>query len=84
MDRNKDLEKAIKQRDLESVSALMFEGNPPVVRHGFRTESDLWDYKADCPHRGKHNHNAWAEVAVDVLAFHNKQGGVFNFRGKRY
>ena len=58
---------------------MMFEGNKPVVRYGFRTESDLWDYKADCPHPRKGNQNAWAELAVDVLAFHNKKGGVIIF-----
>ncbi len=79
MDRDKDLEKAIKQRDLESVSALIFEGDTPVVRHSFRTESDLWDYKIECPDIGKDHQNAWANLAVDVLAFHNNRGGVLIF-----
>ena len=79
MNRDRDLERAIKQRDLESVSALVFEEDAPAVRHGFRTESDLWDYKIECPGPRKDYQSAWAKLAVDVLAFHNKRGGVLIF-----
>lgn len=76
IDRNADIQRAIKQRDVGAVTTLMFEGSPPVVRSGFRTECELWDYKSDCPWPGKRHANAWASLAADVLAFHNLHGGV--------
>lgn len=51
----------------------------PMVREGFRTETALWDFKADCPRTGKGSEAAWAELAKDVLAFHNSKGGLIFF-----
>src|SRR5262245_37251784 len=53
MGRNEDIALAIRQRDIEAISRLMFERSPPVPRASFRTETELWDYKAKCPERLK-------------------------------
>ncbi|MFS8086641.1 MAG: RNA-binding domain-containing protein, partial [Acidobacteriota bacterium] len=58
----------------------MFQGNPPVIRSGYRTETELWDFKRDCPHVGSAKPEAvWAEISKDVLAFYNKRGGLLIF-----
>ena len=74
-----DFERAIRQRDVESIIQLMFDRNSLAVKSNFRTEEDTWDYKADCPYIGKEHSLAWAELAKDVLAFHNNRGGVIVF-----
>src|SRR3989304_2568087 len=74
-----DIAIAIKQRDLESIIRLMLEGNPPSVRIGFRNETELWDYKSDCPHILKEHKNAWADITRHILAFHNCRGGILIF-----
>lgn len=58
---------------------MLFEGEDAVVRRGYRTETELWDFKKDCPYVGRDYENAWAELALDVMAFHNNQGGVIIF-----
>ena len=70
---------AVRQRNLHGVLGLLFEGNAPSLRRGYRTETELWDFKKDCPYTGRDSENAWAELAADVLAFHNNQGGVIVF-----
>jgi predicted HTH transcriptional regulator len=83
---------AIRQRNVRGVIQLMFQTDSPQIRNGFRTETELWDYKRNCPPVGRSSENAWAELALDVLAFHNNQGGViffgiddnFNFTGATY
>lgn len=79
MARDDDLAQAIRQRDIESIVRLMFEGNPPSLRPGFGTETELWDFKGDCPKLGKEWANAWADLAGEVLAFHNHRGGILVF-----
>jgi hypothetical protein len=74
-----DLKRAIQQRDVNFIARLMFEGSPPVVRTGFRTETEFFEYKKDCPRPGVERISEWAELAKDVLAFHNNQGGVIAF-----
>lgn len=74
-----DFERAIRQRDVETIVRLMFDRNALSVRSNFRTEEDTWDYKSDCPSIGKEHTLAWAELAKDVLAFHNNRGGVIVF-----
>lgn len=91
---NEDIARAIRQRNLGAVVRLMMTGRPPAPRIGYSYESDLWDYKSDCPRPGKtpEADNAWASVASDVLAFHNNRGGIiffgmdnrFNFVGATY
>jgi tetratricopeptide (TPR) repeat protein len=84
-----DIAIAIRQRNLPGIMRLFFEGNPPNIRLGFKLETDLWDFKPDCPPLGQQSDNAWAHVASDVLAFHNNRGGLlffgftndFRFRG---
>ena len=74
-----NIAQAIRQRDLPSVVTLMFEADTPSLRAGFRTETELWDFKSDCPKLGSQWDNAWADVAKEVLGFHNEKGGVLIF-----
>jgi hypothetical protein len=83
LDRDEEIARAIRQRDLESVMRLMFAGDPPVPRTGFKTETELWDFKGDCPKLGRDGEAGWAEIASDVLAFHNQRGGILNLRSTR-
>jgi tetratricopeptide (TPR) repeat protein len=79
LDRDEEVARAIRQRDLESVMRLMFTGDLPTPRSGFRTETELWDFKGDSPRLGREGEAGWAEIASDVLAFHNHRGGILVF-----
>jgi hypothetical protein len=79
MSRDVDLATAIRQRDIQAVVQMMFEGSPPTPRPGFRTETQLWDYKAGCPAPDKEHVKIWSDIAIDVLGFHNQGGGVIVF-----
>jgi tetratricopeptide (TPR) repeat protein len=81
-----DIARAISQRNLAGVLRLMFEGSPPRPRLGRNTETDLWDYKSDCPQLGKAHEGGWAHIAADVLGFYNLRGGllIFGLDDKRY
>ncbi len=70
---------AIRNRDARNVLHLMFKENSPILKPGFRTENDLWDFKSDCPRPGRDELYIWAHIAKDVLAFHNNKGGVLIF-----
>lgn len=74
-----DIRRAIRQREASVLFRIMFEGKVPQVRDGFRTENELWDFKSDCPRVGREYIEEWAEIARDVLAFHNNQGGLIVF-----
>ena len=74
-----DVEAAILQRDIDALLSLFFVSNQPMLRPTFRTETDFWEYKADCPQLGKRNENGWAHLAKDILAFYNNKGGVTLF-----
>lgn len=76
-----DVEQALRQRDTDTVIALMLakETGPPYIRDGFKTETELWEYKRDIAHIGHAHENAWAHIAKDVLAFHNNKGGIIFF-----
>ncbi len=76
-----DIANAIRQRNLDVILKLMLDGRPPTPRRGYNRETDLWDYKRDCPRHRKtpEGDNAWASVASDVLAFHNNRGGILFF-----
>lgn len=76
--RDADIEAAIRQKNVGALMGRMFEGKTSVFRYGFKTETELWDYKNDCPHISK-DLNPWAELAKDVLAFHNQKGGAILF-----
>lgn len=78
MDRNQDVAKAIRQKDIHSIVQIVFEHGMPVLRSGFRVETELWDFKVDCP-RLEAGSVAWAQIAKDVLAFHNLHGGLLVF-----
>lgn len=77
--RDQDLATAIRQRQVDLIIQMLFEGNPPKVKRGFHTETDLWDFKFNCPEPGKANFSKWAEIARHVLAFHNHKGGILFF-----
>lgn len=77
--RDEDIAKTIRMRDMSSIVAMFFEKATPTIKQGFKTETDLWDYKQDVPRLGKQNANAWAHLAKDVLAFHNNRGGLIVF-----
>lgn len=79
MSRDEDLARGIRQRDLASIVRLMFENDLPTPKTGFKTEGELWDYKADCPRPNKTESHIWANIAADVLAFRNRSGGLLVF-----
>ncbi|HQP88898.1 MAG TPA: NB-ARC domain-containing protein [Thermoanaerobaculia bacterium] len=64
---------------MDLIVKLMFQGTPPRVREGFKTETALWDFKRDCPRLDRQHENAWADFAKDVIGFHNAQGGILVF-----
>jgi tetratricopeptide (TPR) repeat protein len=66
---------AVRTRDAAGISNLLFEGTPPMVRSGARSETELWDYKAEVPRTPED----WANAARHALAFHNNRGGVIVF-----
>ena len=74
-----DILRAVRQKRVDSIVSLMFEGDPPTIKPGFHTETEVWDYKTDCPKLGRKHQNAWAELAKDVLGFYNHRGGVLIF-----
>lgn len=79
MQRDEDFATAIRQRDITAVVQMMFEAGRPLLRSGFKTETELWDYKGDCPRVGEPRSDGWAEIAKDVLGFYNLRGGVLVF-----
>ena len=70
---------AIWTRDVAAIVDIFFEPKTRRLRDGFRHESDLWDYKVSAPGHGRTNATAWAEIAADVLGFHNHEGGILFF-----
>lgn len=76
IDRNAEISRAIRQRDIQTVRQLMFEDNPPRPKSGYLSEGELWDFKREIPSGGQGQSESWASLAKDVLAFHNKYGGV--------
>jgi Tfp pilus assembly protein PilF len=79
IDRSGDMKRAIRLRDVRAIMKMMFPRAEPTLEWGFKTETDLWDYKRDCPYPGKQFAPAWAHLAKDVAAFHNLHGGVILF-----
>ncbi len=75
--RDDDIANAIRQRRVDLLIKMFFDGNQPQVKLGFKTETELWDYKFDCPRPG--SHEAWADLARHILGFHNKRGGLIFF-----
>jgi len=58
---------------------ILFEPRAPVLRPGFRIETELWDFKEEAPDSSKAAANQWARIAKHVLAFHNNRGGLLVF-----
>ena len=65
----------MRARDAGAICGLLFEGSPPTLRQGAKTETELWDYKGDVPKTPLE----WASIARHALAFHNNRGGVIVF-----
>lgn len=78
-DRDDDLARAIRQKDIRLILSLMFEPGEPRVRTGFKAEGELWDFKRDAPESTVAGASGWASIAKDVVAFHNRHGGVLVF-----
>lgn len=78
-DRDNQLAAAIRQKDVRAIVQMLLEGNPPRPSTGFKTETELWDFKRDVPAPGPNQSARWAELAKDVVAFHNHRGGVILF-----
>ncbi|KAA3599289.1 MAG: hypothetical protein DWQ06_10245 [Calditrichaeota bacterium] len=82
--RDSDIAKAIYNRNVQSIVSLFFknENNIPKIKHGFNTETELWDYKSNSPKIARNDKIAledWAEMCKDILAFHNQKGGIIFF-----
>jgi tetratricopeptide (TPR) repeat protein len=74
-----DIAKAIRQSNVASISALMFDQTNWSLRPGYCTETEFWDYKVTGPAPGAGMPEEWANLAKDVMAFHNNKGGVIVF-----
>ncbi|MFZ2053242.1 MAG: ATP-binding protein [Candidatus Aminicenantales bacterium] len=79
LDLNSDIKKAIQQKDIRAITSIFFPTKTPELAPGLRTETELWEYKVDCPHLGKRNLNAWADLSKDICAFYNRYGGIIIF-----
>jgi hypothetical protein len=65
----RDVQAVVLRRDIDALLSILFVGNQPVLRPSFCTETELWEFKSDCPRIQRERDNAWAHVAKDVLAF---------------
>lgn len=76
-----DIARAIAQKNAHQAIRLLLEGDPPTPKLGRGTETELWDFKVDCPATAHDDltENGWAHIAADVLAFHNNRGGLLLF-----
>ena len=74
-----NLQKQIAKRSVKGVLQEVFTTNPIKPTYGYFREDELWDYKLDIPPSSRGNEVAWANIACDVLAFHNNKGGVLFF-----
>lgn len=74
-----DIAKAIRQSNAAAIAALMFDPKTWILRPGYCTETEYWDYKITGPSPGAGMPDEWADLAKDVLAFHNNKGGVIVF-----
>ena len=75
----RDVQAVVLRRDIDALLSILFIGNQPVLRPSFSTETQLWEFKSDCPRVQREYDNAWAHISKDVLAFHNKEGGLIIF-----
>ncbi len=76
---NSDIQEAIGSRDLDHILNVFFQGRPPQLKESYKFESELWDFKASCPGHGDAHKYTWAEIAADVMSFHNNSGGIIVF-----
>lgn len=77
MDRDGSIITAIRQKDMGSLKSLFFKNDLSDVEPSFKTETELWDYKLNCPSISSPALE-WAEICKDILAFHNTgKGGLY-------
>lgn len=74
-----DIAKAIRQSNAAAIATLMFDPQSWKLRAGYCTETEYWDYKVTGPSPGAGQPEEWADLAKDVMAFHNNKGGVIVF-----
>lgn len=79
MDRDVIIADAIQKKDIGAILSQVFDSKSLGPRDGYKTETELWDYKADCPRQGAQFVSEWAEICKDILAFHNNKGGILMF-----
>jgi len=75
------IKKAIEQQDSRQLVLSMFdkENGIPLLKKGFGYERSIWDFKENIPSARKSDTNSWSNIAADVLAFHNGNGGILIF-----
>lgn len=66
---------AIKTRSISTIINYFLNENQEI-KSGRKVENDLWDYKLELPPNKKGFKKNWANIAKDVLAFHNTHGGI--------
>ena len=75
----KDIEQVIKSRRIDLIVSLFFNEEEKSIKPGYKTENELWDYKEHCPGTSRSSSSEWADIAKDVIAFHNNKGGIIIF-----
>ena len=79
MNRDDEILVATRQKDIGSLVSLFFSKDLTLVMPNCKTETELWDYKSECPSLSSPTIE-WAELSKDILAFHNTgKGGVLFF-----
>ncbi|MBQ6480707.1 MAG: putative DNA binding domain-containing protein [Anaerolineaceae bacterium] len=79
MNRDDEILVATRQKDVGSLISIFFSKDLTLVMPNCKTETELWDYKIECPSLSAPSIE-WAEISKDVLAFHNTgKGGVLFF-----
>ncbi len=76
-----DIAAAVRKKDFRSIISIFFatDTKVPTLRDGYKHESNLWEFKSDCPFVERGNDNAWAEISKDILALYNARGGIIFF-----
>ena len=77
--RDIDLQRAIKNRNTEAIVNLFIDKENKRLKANYYCETELWDYKTDCPCYKMAEPIEWANIAKDIIAFHNLNGGLLIF-----
>ena len=69
----------IREKDIKGILGMILDASTQEIGYSFRCECELWDYKAILPDVNASSLE-WAELAKDVLSFHNtRKGGIILF-----